>query len=578
MGKNIMDVEIIAEIANAHQGKFKEALKLGLAAVKSNANAIKYQIYFAEEFLDKQHPRFDHFKKQSFSENQWKYIILNLKKKTNIKIYADVLGVKAFRLSKKLKLDGIKIHSSDLGNVKLIRLLKNYKKKIFISCGGSTLFELNNTLSKLNSKNITLLHGFQSYPTKISDINFNRFTKIKNFFKSKYCYGYQDHTSGSDIYNTYLPLVTVGMGISCIEKHITFNRSLKGVDYFSSVEPKKFKYFVKVIRNIEKSFGKNNYEFSESEKNYRNVVKKNWLFKNDFKKGHKVKFSDTEFLRTSNSEINPINFESFLNKRLIKDVKKNQIITKDVFDNKVCFVVVARSKSNRLPNKATLKIGDSSTLDHLFKRLKHFRIKNILFCTTKNKEDDKLIKIAKKNKIDCFRGSEENVLDRMMRPLYKIKPDMVVRITGDDILFDNSYHNIAMNFFLRKNLDYIDHKKLLSGAETEIIDFNVLDFIFKNYENLDETEYLTNYIIDNKDFFNIGSAPVKKKHLVNTSMTIDTMDDYLYVKKFLNLHYNKNKNFYNYNMDDLVEYIKKNPKKKNKKNKKNIKIVINLKS
>ena len=45
-------------------------------------------------------------------------------------------------------------------------------------------------------------------------------------------------------------------------------------------------------------------------------------------------------------------------------------------------------------------------------------------------------------------------------------------------------------------------------------------------------------------------------------MTIDTKSDYLYVKKFIEKYYKKNKNFYNYTMDDLIEYIKKNPKKK----------------
>ena len=48
-------------------------------------------------------------------------------------------------------------------------------------------------------------------------------------------------------------------------------------------------------------------------------------------------------------------------------------------------------------------------------------------------------------------------------------------------------------------------------------------------------------------------------------MTIDTKDDYIYVKNFLDNYYKKNKNFYNYNMNDMIEYIKKNPKKKKKK-------------
>ena len=98
-----------------------------------------------------------------------------------------------------------------MSNLKLLKLLKNYKKKIFISCGGSTFFEICNSLKKLNSKKITLLHGFQSYPTSIKDINFNRIKLIKNFFKSKYSYGYQDHTSGSSNYGLYIPLLSIGV-------------------------------------------------------------------------------------------------------------------------------------------------------------------------------------------------------------------------------------------------------------------------------------------------------------------------------------------------------------------------------
>ncbi len=573
-----MSIEIIAEIANAHQGNYKEALRLGLAADKANADAIKYQIYFAEEFLSKNHSRYDHFKKQSFSEKQWAYIIHNLKKKINKKIYADVFGVKAYKLSQKLKFDGIKIHSSDLSNLHLLKLLKNYKKRIFISCGGSTFFEINNSLKKLDNKKITLLHGFQSYPTLIEDINLNRLKQIKNYFKKRYEYGYQDHTSGSSNYNIYLPLLSLGIGISSLEKHITFNRHRKGIDYFSSVEPNEFKNFVKIIRNIETSFGKKTYELSRNEIIYRKTVKKNWVSLKNIKKKNKIKSRDFVFLRSSFRDLNPLNLENFLGKRLIRNLNKNEILTKDHFKNKIYFVIVARSKSKRLPNKALLKIGDTCVLGHLFKRLKLAGVSNVIFCTTKNNEDTRLTKIAEKNKIKFFRGSEKNVLDRMMIPLNKIKPDIVVRITGDDILFDYFYFKKALDFFLKNNFDYVDHKNLLSGSETEIIDFKVLDFIHKNFKNLDDTEYLTNYIVHNKDFFNIGSAPVGKKHLTRHSMTIDTKEDYIYVKKFIEAYYKKNKNYYNYTMDDLIEYINRNPKKKIKKSKKIKDLNISLKN
>ena len=73
--------EIIAEIANAHQGNPKLAKRLAGEAIKNGADAIKFQIYFANELLSYNHPRFRHFEKQSFNKNTWINIINTFKKK-----------------------------------------------------------------------------------------------------------------------------------------------------------------------------------------------------------------------------------------------------------------------------------------------------------------------------------------------------------------------------------------------------------------------------------------------------------------------------------------------------------------
>ena len=233
-----------------------------------------------------------------------------------------------------------------------------------------------------------------------------------------------------------------------------------------------------------------------------------------------------------------------MEKKLKTDIYKDQIIKKNHFKNFTCAVIVARTKSKRLKNKSLLKIGNSNLLDHLIKRVKRIDIYDkIIFCTTKDKSDDKLIEIAKKNRISFYRGPELDVLSRIMEPLKKIKPDNVIRITGDDILIDKFYAEIALNYFEDNNLDYVDHKKLIGGTETEIFSYDILKFIQKNFKDLNGTEYLTNYITENKGFFNIGSAPVHKKDQLNISMTIDTKKEYLFVKKFLNFYYKKNSNF-----------------------------------
>ena len=87
-------MEIIAEIANSHQGSVKTLKRLLAKISKLNIKIIKFQIYFADELLTKSHKRFLHFKKQSFSEKEW-INILEYSKKKKFKIYTDIFGLKA---------------------------------------------------------------------------------------------------------------------------------------------------------------------------------------------------------------------------------------------------------------------------------------------------------------------------------------------------------------------------------------------------------------------------------------------------------------------------------------------------
>ena len=109
---SLQRVEIVAEIANAHQGNPELAIRIALAAAETGADSIKFQIYTADDLLTKTHPRFEHFKNQAFFESEWLSIFHALRN-IKVKIYADVFGLESLDVAKKLKLDGIKIHSSE---------------------------------------------------------------------------------------------------------------------------------------------------------------------------------------------------------------------------------------------------------------------------------------------------------------------------------------------------------------------------------------------------------------------------------------------------------------------------------
>ena len=60
----------------------------------------------------------------------------------------------------------------------------------------------------------------------------------------------------------------------------------------SSIEPKKLAEFVKIIRDLEKTFYLKKDNFSNSEKNYARTTNKNWVAKKNIKKGQKLNLSN----------------------------------------------------------------------------------------------------------------------------------------------------------------------------------------------------------------------------------------------------------------------------------------------
>ena len=136
--------------------------------------------------------------------------------------------------------------------------------------------------------------------------------------------------------------------------------------------------------------------------------------------------------------------------------------------------------------------------------------------------------------------------------------DIILRIQGDDILIDINYIKKAIDFHLKNNFDYTIPDGLPAGIEVEVINKNVLKTILKYAQDLKGTEYLTNYIIENKDIFNIGKLPIPKKHKNNFRLTLDTLNDYKVINN-LCIWLSENNKKYVYDLDDINSFFKNNP-------------------
>ena len=96
---------------------------------------------------------------------------------------------------------------------------------------------------------------------------------------------------------------------------------------------------------------------------------------------------------------------------------------------KIAIIIEARMSSSRLPGKVLLKVKKKPLLKLMIERLQFVKLaKTIIVATTLNKKDDVIVNFCKKNKIKYFRGSENDVLLRVLQASKKFKVDLIVEI------------------------------------------------------------------------------------------------------------------------------------------------------
>lgn len=105
--------------------------------------------------------------------------------------------------------------------------------------------------------------------------------------------------------------------------------------------------------------------------------------------------------------------------------------------SKVAAVIEARMSSHRLPGKVMLHAGGKPLLEFLIERLRRARsLDDIVVATSTNAADDTIVGLCEKISVPFFRGSEENVLERVCGAASFVEAETIVEITGDCPLVD----------------------------------------------------------------------------------------------------------------------------------------------
>ena len=550
-------VFIIAEIANSHEGKITEAKKIITAAANAKADAVKFQKIIADELAERDHENYQMYKNLEMSDKEWKELI-QFSKKLKIKFYVDVFGLKGIQDISKLKIDGVKIHSTDLNNPKLLKFATKLKIPILLSTAGCTLSEIDYAVTTLSKNELILMHSFQGYPTEIKDLNLKRILALKEKFALPI--GLMDHVSGDSKLSMIVPLLGIGLGVQIIEKHITLDRSKKGLDYFSALNPNEFLLLVALIKKSQLAMGKQSFELGKNELQYRILHKKNAITKKSLKKNTIITESMIEFKRTKLKK-EPLSLNDILGKKCIKDISKNTIITESLIKNsekKIVAILACRVDSSRLFAKPLQLIGKFRILELLINQIRKSKsITEIILAISNKPGNEIFVDFAQKNNLKFILGDDTNVLKRLIDAAQYSKSDIIFRVTPENpfIYWEGIDDSIKKHVSGKYDLSIIEGLPL--GSNYEIINKNALEISHKNGNSKHRSELCTLYINENQEKFKILKLkPPKNMIRPDIRLTVDTPED-LIISRLIYKKLGNTKKIVS--LQKIIEFLDKNP-------------------
>lgn len=226
-------------------------------------------------------------------------------------------------------------------------------------------------------------------------------------------------------------------------------------------------------------------------------------------------------------------------------------------------IVQARTSSSRLPEKVLMDLpygSRVSVLEQVIRRLKQSTILNkIIIATTYDDEDEKIVDVAKKEKVNYFKGSKYNVLKRYYLAAKENNLDIIVRITSDCPCIDYTIMDDIIKTHMNTNSDYTSNKIKESfprGLDVEVFNFDVLENAFENADNDFEREHVTPFIYkSHPELFKITSFEINE-NFSDIRVTLDTKEDYALLSCVYDNLYEENNFFL---LEDILRLFNEKP-------------------
>ncbi|MDP9018836.1 MAG: N-acetylneuraminate synthase family protein [Candidatus Eremiobacteraeota bacterium] len=331
---------ITFEAGATHTG-VESAIALVNIAADAGADAVKFQIFDPERLVaDKkqlfsydllvdrktgatqgvQEPLYDILVRRYLDHDGW----------WKVKKHADSRGLAFFatvgyeedaEFVKELGCDSIKIGSSDVNHLPLIRFAAQTGLCIQLDTGNATIGEIETAVDAIHAagNDRIIVHQCPSgYPARLPSIQLNMIPALKVLFD--FPIAYSDHTPGWE-----MDVAAVALGANLVEKTITLDRTARSPEHIFSLEQEEAGDFVRIIRDVETAMGDARRVMSSEQLDKRRMTRRSAHLKNTLPAGSRLSVHDIEYRRPGTG-ITPLEHDSLIGMTLARDVPEGSMV------------------------------------------------------------------------------------------------------------------------------------------------------------------------------------------------------------------------------------------------------------
>ncbi len=230
---------------------------------------------------------------------------------------------------------------------------------------------------------------------------------------------------------------------------------------------------------------------------------------------------------------------------------------------KIVATIEARMASSRLPGKVLLPLAGEPALVRMVERARRSsRLDAVVVATTSEPSDNPVAALCAEKGIAFYRGSQEDVLSRVLRAAESVQADIIVELTGDCPLIDPSHIDAMVELYLTGGYDYVNnrlHPGYPDGLDCQVFSVQALARVDGLTSDPIDRTHVSSFFYREPGRFRVGGPRLREsdeEYWPDLGITLDEEGDYLLLSRIYAELYPAKPGF---TTSDVLRLLRANP-------------------